>query len=195
MVAAVAGSGAAGDYGPLPWVLFVLFALMAVGPAFAVAFSRNIVRGAVSLLFSLIGVSGLYFLLHAEFLAAVQLVVYVGGTLILMIFGIMLTAKSPGAGYGASRGEVLWGTLVALALALPLGWLVLATSWGTRGLVTTGAAATRPTVEDLGMALLDPHGFLLPFEVLSVLLLAVMIGAAYLAKARRPAKSAAAAQV
>ena len=69
--------------------------------------SRNIVRTAVCLLFTLIGVAGLYFLLHAEFLAAVQLVVYAGGTLILIIFGVMLTNNRRSAVSSPSCGEVI----------------------------------------------------------------------------------------
>src|SRR5438046_4865998 len=76
-------------------VLFYLFAIMAGGSAIMVAVTRNIVRMAVALLFTLAGVAGLYFLLSAEFLAAVQLVVYAGGTLILIIFVVMLTSTSP----------------------------------------------------------------------------------------------------
>ncbi len=177
------------DYGPLPLILFFLFAALTLLPAFAVALSKNIVRAAASLLFSLIGVAGLYFLLHAEFLAAVQLVVYVGGTLILMIFGIMLTSKSPAHTFNPSKTETLWASAIAVAIAIPLIYLGLTTPFNTRTLPFTGPAATRPSVEDLGFALLDPHAFLLPFELLSILLLAVMIGAAYLAKSRRPANT------
>src|SRR5438270_10092181 len=79
----------------LTTVLFYLFAGMAGVSALWVVISRNIVRTAVGLLFTLVGVAGLYFLLNAEFLAAVQLVVYAGGTLILIVFGVMLTSKSP----------------------------------------------------------------------------------------------------
>ena len=88
-------------------MLFYLFAAMAVVSAIGVVVSRNIVRTAVCLLFTLLGVAGLYFLLHAEFLAAVQLVVYAGGTLILIIFGVMLTSKSPFSRFGPSRIEVV----------------------------------------------------------------------------------------
>src|SRR4051812_47936968 len=86
-------------------VLFYLFAAMAGGSAISIVISRNIVRTAVALLFTLTGVAGLYFLLNAEFLAAVQLVVYAGGTLILIVFGVMLTNKSPFSRYEAKLGE------------------------------------------------------------------------------------------
>src|SRR3954452_9673810 len=97
-------------------ILFYLFALMAGGSALCVVLSRNIVRTAVALLFTLTGVAGLYFLLSAEFLAAVQLVVYAGGTLILIIFGVMLTSKSPFSRFEPKLGEVVIAASVAVVL-------------------------------------------------------------------------------
>jgi NADH-quinone oxidoreductase subunit J len=160
-------------------VLFYIFGLMAAISAVVVVVSRNIVRTAVALLFTLVGVAGLYFLLSAEFLAAVQLVVYAGGTLILIIFGVMLTSKSP-----FSRFEP---KLVEVVLALSLGSVLLialvAAIWRTSfHEPKTDELPTYP-VDKLGQALLGD--FLIPFELASVLLLVVMIGAAYLAKARR----------
>src|SRR3954470_20991640 len=104
-------------------LLFWLFALMAGGSAVGVVVSRNIVRTAVALLFTLMGVAGLYFLLHAEFLAAVQLVVYAGGTLILIIFGVMLTSKSPFSRFEPKLGEVIIAISIAsiLLFALVMG--------------------------------------------------------------------------
>src|SRR5213075_1765662 len=88
-------------------MLFYAFALMSAGSAVALVISRNIVRTAVCLLFTLVGVAGLYFLLSAEFLAAVQLVVYAGGTLILIIFGVMLTSKSPFSRFEPKLAEIV----------------------------------------------------------------------------------------
>src|SRR5436305_12825338 len=76
-------------------VLFYIFALMTAGSAVAVVVSRNVVRMAVALLFTLAGVAGLYFLLNAEFLAAGQLVVSAGGTLLLIVCGVMRTTRQP----------------------------------------------------------------------------------------------------
>src|ERR1051325_8426262 len=98
-------------------VLFYAFAAMSACSAIGLVLSRNIVRTAVCLLFTLVGVAGLYFLLAAEFLAAVQLVVYAGGTLILIIFGVMLTSKSP-----FSRFEP---KLVEIVIALSGGSILL----------------------------------------------------------------------
>src|SRR5215217_696185 len=108
-------------------VLFYLFAIMAGGSAAAVVISRNVVRMAVALLFTLAGVAGLYFLLNAEFLAAVQLVVYAGGTLILIVFGVMLTSKSPFSRFEPKLPEVVIAVsiaavlLTALVMGIPRG--------------------------------------------------------------------------
>jgi len=159
-------------------VLFYIFALMAGGSAFGVVISRNIVRTAVFLLLTLMGVAGLYFLLNAEFLAAVQLVVYAGGTLILIVFGVMLTSKSPFSRFDPKLGEVMvavsFGVVLLSALVMAIMNLPV-----KKEVPVSGEYA----MEKLGQALLGDY--LIPFEVVSVLLLVVMIGAAYLAKGRR----------
>jgi NADH-quinone oxidoreductase subunit J len=159
-------------------VLFYLFAIMSGASAIGVAVSRNIVRTAVCLLFTLVGVAGLYFLLHAEFLAAVQLVVYAGGTLILIIFGVMLTSKSPFSRFEPKLGEVIIAISISsiLLFALVLG---IARTNFTHGPMSSELYP----VDRLGQVLLGDY--LVPFEIVSVLLLVVMIGAAYLAKGRR----------
>ena len=163
--------------------IFYAFAALAGFSAIGVVASRNIVRMAVFLLFTLMGVAGLYFLLAAEFLAAVQLVVYAGGTLILIVFGVMLTSKSPFSKLQPKPLEV------GIALAIGVVLLVVL-STGIYRAAAAGAFAGEPLppgqdypMTALGQALLGD--FLLPFEAVSVLLLVVMIGAAYLAKARR----------
>ena len=163
-------------------ILFYSFAVMVLGAALTVALARNIVRAATGLLFALDGMSGFYFLLHAEFLAAVQLVVYVGGTLILIIFGVMLTSKSPNIRYNPKRFEVIWAVLVGALVVIPLLTIVVSV-WGDFALPQD--TPSRYPLADLGKALIDPSGYLAPFELVSVVLLAVMIGAAYLAKGRR----------
>src|SRR5262249_5955644 len=129
--------------------LFYLFSLMSAVSAICVVASRNIVRTAVALLFTLVGVAGLYFLLIAECLAAVQWVVYAGGTLILIIFGVMLTSKSP-----FSRFEP---KLVELIVALTIGGVMLFAL--IAGILTTHFTShpmdvTAYPVDQLGKALL-----------------------------------------
>src|SRR5436190_8894251 len=153
------------DATALTAALFYLFAVMSAASAIGVVLSRNIVRTAVCLLFTLIGVAGLYFLLSAEFLAAVQLVVYAGGTLILIIFGVMLTSKSPFAHFEPKLGEVVIAISVGIVL---LAALLLA--------IRTAQFAPEPVVKDekypvaaLGQALLGDY--LVPFELASIILL------------------------
>jgi NADH-quinone oxidoreductase subunit J len=160
-------------------VLFYLFGAISAVSALGVVASRNIVRTAVFLLFTLIGVAGLYFLLESEFLAAVQLVVYAGGTLILILFGVMLTSKSPFSRFEPKAGEVVIAVAVTLVLFTALVMAIFDAHFVPHFMDTTLKYPAR----DLGQALLGDY--LVPFELASVVLLVVMIGAAYLAKARR----------
>src|SRR3954468_15012547 len=106
----------------LPLLLFVVVAAATCASALGVVLARNIVRAAVWLLFTLIGVSMLYFLLGAEFLGAAQLIVYVGGTLVLVVFGVMLTAQGPLKTLRTRPAEwVVGGVLGAALLALLAG--------------------------------------------------------------------------
>jgi NADH-quinone oxidoreductase subunit J len=159
-------------------VLFYVFAGLSAASALAVVISRNIVRTAVFLLFTLVGVAGLYFLLNAEFLAAVQLVVYAGGTLILIIFGVMLTSKSPFSRFEPKAGEVVIAISIASIIFFALVLAITRTKFATNA-----TDFTAYPIDKLGQTLLGD--FLVPFEIVSVLLLVVMIGAAYLAKGRR----------
>ena len=121
----------------------------------------------------------MYFLLNAEFLAAVQLVVYAGGTLILIIFGVMLTSKSPFSRFEPKLGEVI----IAMSIGVVLLFALVAGHRADELRRASRSTTGRYPVDKLGQALLGDY--LVPFEVVSVLLLVVMIGAAYLAKGRR----------
>ena len=167
----------------LAGLLFYLFAGTAAVSAVGLVLSRNIVRSAVCLLFTLAGVAGLYFLLAAEFLAAVQLVVYAGGTLILIIFGVMLTSKSPFSRFEPKMAEVVVASSVCAILLIALVLAIRNTFPAGTGVEPYSSGEERYPMTRLGQALLGDY--LLPFEIVSVLLLVVMIGAAYLAKARR----------
>ncbi len=157
-------------------VAFYLFAGVAVVSCIGIAVSANIVRMAIWLFGTLASVSALYFLLAANLLAAIQLIVYAGGTLVLIIFGVMLTSKSPWARFDVSRRELLASAAVCVVLFISLAWVTTESMPTANGPQMERSAS----VADIGQALLTTY--LLPFEVASVLLLAVMIGAAYLAR-------------
>lgn len=156
-------------------VLFYLFGAMTVASALGVALSRSIVRMAVWLFGTLGSVAVLYFLLAANFLAAIQLIVYAGGTLVLLIFGVMLTTRSPWVRFDVKPGEVwaAWGVCVLLLVALVA--LIGRVDWPAQKPGAPGFP-----IADIGRELLTTY--LVPFEVASVLLLVVMIGAAYLVR-------------
>ncbi|MGC4031820.1 MAG: NADH-quinone oxidoreductase subunit J [Tepidisphaeraceae bacterium] len=155
--------------------LFYLFAVMTLAGAFGVVLARHIVRAAVQLLVCLLGVGGLYFLLDAEFLAAAQLVIYVGGTLVLIIFGVMLTSAIGTRLLHATKAE----TAAVVVAGVCLLAAILVALHGTK-LASTPQPHESESARQLGQALLSDY--LVPFEIASVLMLAVMIGAAYLAR-------------
>lgn len=155
---------------------FYVFAAVVLTSALGIVLSRNIVRAATCLLGTLGGVAALYFVLHANLLAVIQLIVYAGGTLVLIVFGVMLTSKSPFVIFSPTRGQIVASVLVALLLAGGLFTLLLQADWSH----STGQLAASPQVKAVGTSLLTDY--LVPFEAASVLLLVVMIGAAYLAR-------------
>lgn len=165
-------------------VLFAAVAAVTATGAVGVAASRSMVRAGVWLLFTLVGVAGLYFLLGAEFLGAAQLIVYVGGTLVLVVFGVMITNQGPFAVLHTKRIEWLIGGILAVGLfaLLVKASLQLAAPPPTED-------ATQPTVNELGMSFLGVEeggkSYLLPFEIVSVHLLVVLVAAAYLARAKK----------
>ena len=185
----------------LPVLLFAVVASATAASALGMVLSRNIVRTAIWLLFTLIGVSLTYFLLGAEFLGAAQLIVYVGGTLVLVVFGVMLTAQGPLRALktrpaewivGGILGAALFGLLAAIAAGIkaPAAPEGEAPTTGMIGLAFLGVTQTSP----LGTMSGTPEGttiqrtpvaYLLPFEIVSVHLLVVLVGAAYLARAKR----------
>ena len=169
----VTNAAAAG--GLLEAAMFYTIAGTTVLSALAVCFSKNIVRMAVWLFAALGSVAMLYFLLTANFLGAIQLIVYVGGTLVLLIFGVMLTSKSPWARFTPQKSELFAATLVCGALLGCLLWVLQGTEWyAGKGVVPAASVA------DLGRRLLTVY--LVPFEVAGVLLMIVMVGAAHLAR-------------
>jgi NADH-quinone oxidoreductase subunit J len=159
--------------------IFYGFALMTVGSALLVVTVRNIVHAAFSLMVTLFGVAGLYVFLQADFLAATQVIVYVGGILVLILFGVMMTSGRLEMRIHIERGQLLLGGVVALAL-LTLLLTVIANTPVWKNLTDDGTELP-PTTEKIGELILNGP-FLLPFEVVSVLLLVALIGAALISR-------------
>jgi NADH-quinone oxidoreductase subunit J len=182
---------------------FILFALVACGFAVAVVLTSNIVRMAFYLTLSLGATSGLFFLAGAEFVGAMQLLIYVGGTLVLLIFGVMLTAQARFISMKTSGGEWLLAGLAAaglLGMLVPAGFGVETWNRPRADLESVPVFEAR-TSTPIGLALTgvrvdrldEPNeelrrgmsGYLFPFVIISMHLLVVLIGASYMARTKR----------
>lgn len=165
-------------------IIFYLLAAMTLSCGIIAVSSRQIFRAAVSLLFSLVGVAGIYFWMNYQFIAAVQIVVYVGGIVVLIIFSIFLTQQS-----GEKLPRQKSGRSVFSALAVFAGFALTIVQVFQHTFNKTTAAPVDSTVRSIGEELLalDKNGYALPFEVVSMLLLAAMIGCIVIAM-RTPAE-------
>ena len=155
---------------------FYGFAALTLGAAAVVVFARNILYSAFSLLATLFGVAAIYALLGADFLAAAQLVIYIGGILVLILFGILLTQRVTHLHLRVTTRQAL-PAIAAAALVAAVLYLALVqrAPWPA----PTPRPYT-PTTAALGEALLGKY--LLPFEVVSIALLAALVGAVYLTR-------------
>jgi NADH-quinone oxidoreductase subunit J len=178
------------------WLIASLTGLCAI----ATLITQNIVRSATWLLFTLAGTSGIFFLLGADLVGAIQLLVYVGGTMVLVVFGVMLTAQGPFLNMKTSGAE--WAISIVAGILLFAVLCIGLNSFNGASISTKpGAQLEKPEQSrnstTIGMRLLGvgvEHEdaktvvsihYLLPFEIVSVHLLVVLIGAAYLARAKR----------
>lgn len=184
---------------------FLLFALVAAVFSVAVVVSSNVVRMAFHLIISLGATAGLFFLAGADFVGAMQLMIYVGGTLVLLIFGVMLTAQGPFVSIKTGGGDWAAAAIVAgCLLAVLVQTAVRVDDWrGSTESQARLATDDSRTATKLGLGLLGARvdqyeqpqarlrqgmsGYLLPFEIVSVHLLVVLIGAAYLARTKKRA--------
>ena len=155
--------------------IFYLFAAITVLSAFFVVTNRNIVYSAFFLLFTFFGVAGIYVLLGADFVAIVQLIVYVGGILILLLFGVMLTNK-------ITNVEIKTGTINIYPAVIGVGLLSgsLLAALITSNWKTFPTEAPQPTTAALGTMLLQEYALI--FELLGIILLIALIGAASIAR-------------
>ena len=156
-------------------ILFFSIVLLVILSAYWVVMSPNLVHSAVSLLFTLFGVAGLYVYLYADFIAASQVIIYVGGILVLIIFGVMLTNKIDDPKLSNQSQNQLVAGVFCLLLLIFQFQIIFNTNWYIGDFITRES-----TVNDIGMMLLTVY--LLPFEIVSVLLLAALIGAAMLSR-------------
>lgn len=157
-------------------LVFRLFALLAVSGGIIILFSKSLIRAAFALLLTLLSVAAVFVFAAAEFLAVVQVLLYAGGILVLIIFGAMLTKKSPEGQTPSLSGNRFLG----LALFLSLSVILIITLIHTFGKMPSSGMTNVPSisVSEVGKGLII---YLLPFELLGVLLTAVLVGAVLIA--------------
>ena len=161
-------------------IVFYFFAALTVTSALFILFTKNVLHAVLSLLLVFIGVSAMYVFAGADFLAITQLVIYVGGVLVLMLFGVMLTNRETGANYPVSINKnFVTGIISGLSI---LGLLVYLLVKNQSVFLSKEASAkinTTGTIKSLGISLMSEY--VLAFEVVGVLLLMALIGAAFVA--------------
>ena len=158
-------------------ILFILAALVTVVSAAIVVFSGRILHSAFALLFTFCGVAALYVFLFADFLAVTQILIYVGGILILIIFGLLLTQRVMDSRFIDQSHQRVGSILLAALLAAVLITVLVGTPWKIAPQQDTA------TVQIIGISMLTQY--LVPFEMASMLLLVALIGAVWLARPRR----------
>lgn len=160
-----------------PQIAFWSFALLTLGTALFAAYAKKIVHAAFSLMATFFGVAGIYAVLGSDFLAVTQVLVYVGGIMILIVFGVLLTDRVPDEYKVVPPRRHLPALLAAGLAGAALVGAIAATKW-------PGVPKVMPeptsTVEGIGRSLLTDY--LIPFEFASILLLVVLVGAARLAR-------------
>jgi NADH-quinone oxidoreductase subunit J len=161
-------------------VVFYVFAIVTVASAAVVVLARSLIYNAFALLFTFFGVAGLYLLLGADFLAATQLLIYVGGILVLLLFGVMLTHKIYDLDLKTEVTQFLPGLIIAAGLFALLVNGALRTQWAIGG-----GRPPAPTTKEIGRLFLGQY--LLPFEAASILLLVALMGAAMIVRRRKDA--------
>ncbi|HMX03389.1 MAG TPA: NADH-quinone oxidoreductase subunit J [Chitinophagales bacterium] len=167
-------------------IIFYLLAAFIIGNGVLAMTTRKIFRAAIFLLFSLIGVAGLYFWMHVEFVAAVQVIVYVGGIVVLIIFSIFLTQQT-----GKDMPRPTNTRMIFSALAAILGAALTYSLIRQYGFIGGSGDQFNVSPQRIGDQMLDYQdtGYALPFEVISILLLAAMIGCIVIALKSKPQES------
>lgn len=164
-------------------MLFYIFAALAILSGGYMVLTRNLLYAGFSLLVTLLSIAGIYVLLFADFIAVTQLMVYVGGVLVLILFGIMLSSRVHNQSVLSESVNKGWGVLISLLTLCGLGYTILKAQFANlpwlQNADTEKLGAQKSTVQSIGIKLMTD--FVLPFEIASLLLLIALMGAAYIA--------------
>lgn len=168
-------------------IMFVILAVLIVLSSLATVLTKSIVRAATYLLFVLLGVAGMYFLMGYTFLGSVQVMVYAGGIIVLYVFSILLTEGAKDATIKRKMKDASWGLILSAVGFLAFIGVVLSHKFDAMPLSAPSETASAATsIQSIGTNMLSTgaNGYLLPFEAVSVLLLACIVGALLIARKR-----------
>lgn len=169
---------------PIPQLLFYLFSTLVVVSALMVLFTRNVLYAAFSLIFTFLGIAAIYVLAGADFIAITQIIVYIGGILVLMIFGVMLTNKVEGKAVSTRSHNLFGGLLAGVGMLSVLLLVIFSVNFRELDWIAYAmeqeAPAASSVVQPIGQLMLS--AYVLPFELAGLLLLVALIGAAFVAK-------------
>ena len=165
-------------------IIFIVVALVTLGAALSVVISRNLIHSALWLILALFGIAIFYVLLDAGFFAVIQVIIYIGAIAILFIFAAMLTRRVMQDTGPQSNPNWWLGALIALLLFA--GITLILVNW--QGFTTSAPELANPSgrISQLGVALVSADQYVLPFELASLLLVAAMIGAIFVAGEKKP---------
>jgi NADH-quinone oxidoreductase subunit J len=163
-------------------IMFFLFSGIIILFSVLTVTTKKILRAATYLLFVLVSTAGLYFMMHYNFLAAVQLTLYAGGIVVLIIFSILLTSQ-----IGHKLLPIDWKKRIASLILVATGCILTIITILKFPFASSGLPPADPDIHNIGLHLMsvDKYGYVLPFEVISILLLAAMIGAIVIAKKQK----------
>jgi NADH-quinone oxidoreductase subunit J len=165
-----------------PKIIFFILATAIVAFSILSIFSRRILRAAIYLLFVLVAMAGLYYMMNFQFLAAVQLILYAGGIVVLIIFSILLTSQIDSKLEAPKVSHLLAGAITAIAGIALAGITILQFTF-----TPSKETAVGTDMRTIGLQLMDTgvYGYSLPFEVISVLLLAALVGSIFIAQKKK----------
>jgi NADH-quinone oxidoreductase subunit J len=165
-----------------PKIIFFILATSIIGFSILSIFSRRILRAAIYLLFVLVAMAGLYYMMNFQFLAAVQLILYAGGIVVLIIFSILLTSQIDSKLEAPKRSHLLAGAVTATAGILLASVTVLQYTFKSSKETAVGT-----DMRTIGLQLMDTEvqGYSLPFEAISILLLAALVGSIFIAQKKK----------
>ncbi len=164
-------------------IAFWILAVISISGAALAVVLRNLVHAVLSLVLFFFGIAGLFFLLRAEFLGAVQILIYVGAVGILFLFAIMLTRRVAQDTSPPLNGTWFWALMIAVVLFGGIVWI--SSLWPDYRSIAPEMSKNVEPLRQLGQALVSPNAYAIPFEVASVLLLAALIGSIIVAWEKR----------